>query len=105
MESEVAIGVAGDGVGLDGLGEVVDGKEVEVHSVSPVLTKLAQTRGRLRSRLTGDKEGQGGEGTAVARVKVKQLSRLWEYRNGKSPEEKPPLLAVDEDGVLRRGTL
>ncbi|KAK4218328.1 hypothetical protein QBC37DRAFT_412261 [Rhypophila decipiens] len=90
MESEVVVGVAGDE--QRHAREVVDATEVEVHSVSPVLQK-----GRMRSRL----EGEGG----AAVVKVKQLSRLWEYRNGRSPEEKPPLLAVDEDGILRSATL
>ncbi|KAK9424865.1 hypothetical protein SUNI508_13387 [Seiridium unicorne] len=38
-------------------------------------------------------------------VKVKDLSRLWLYRNGKSPPELPQGLAPDADGVVRAGTL
>lgn len=37
-------------------------------------------------------------------VKVKDLSRLWLYRNGKSPPEMPRGLATDADGVVRAGT-
>ncbi|KAK7992047.1 hypothetical protein PG996_012938 [Apiospora saccharicola] len=38
-------------------------------------------------------------------VKVKDLSRLWQYRNGKSPPELPRGLVPDSDGVVRAGTL
>jgi hypothetical protein len=38
-------------------------------------------------------------------VRVKDLSRLWLYRNGKSPPEVPPGLQADSDGVVRAGTL
>lgn len=50
-------------------------------------------------------------GTPVAsrsgtrRVKVKDLSRLWLYRNGRVPDEKPPLLHQEPDGVVRGATL
>jgi len=37
-------------------------------------------------------------------VRVKELSRLWRYRNGQSPLEIPPLLAM-EGGVVRTGTM
>ena len=37
-------------------------------------------------------------------VKVKDLSRLWQYRNGRSPKEKPPLL-MTEAGVVRNATM
>ncbi|OLN94211.1 hypothetical protein CCHL11_02838 [Colletotrichum chlorophyti] len=37
-------------------------------------------------------------------VKVKDLSRLWLYRNGGSPRESPPLL-FSENGVVRTATL
>jgi len=86
MESEVVIGVAGDE--SEHTREVVDAAEVEVHSVSPVVQ-----RGRFRGRSSG------------AKVKVRQLSRLWEYRNGRSPDEKPPLLPVDADGFVRTATM
>lgn len=37
-------------------------------------------------------------------VKMKDLSRLWSYRNGRSPPETPPLL-VTEGGVARNATM
>lgn len=37
-------------------------------------------------------------------VKVKELSRLWSYRNGRSPGDKPPTL-VTEAGFCRNATL
>lgn len=40
----------------------------------------------------------------VGEVKVKDLSRLWSYRNGQSPVETPPLL-ISENGVIRTATL
>lgn len=66
--------------------------EVEVLGVSPVLEMSKQ------SLLNA-----GGEGTV--RVKVKELSRLWQYRNGRSPPEKPPLLVTGENGVVRNATM
>ncbi|KAK8069598.1 hypothetical protein PG994_006214 [Apiospora phragmitis] len=38
-------------------------------------------------------------------VKVKDLSRLWQYVNGKSPPELPRGMVPDADGVVRAGTL
>lgn len=37
-------------------------------------------------------------------VRVKDMSRLWSYRNGGSPDEVPPLL-VSEAGVVRNATM
>lgn len=37
-------------------------------------------------------------------VRVKDLSRLWSYRNGMSPGDVPPIL-VDEGGLVRNATL
>ncbi|KAK3321632.1 hypothetical protein B0H66DRAFT_472946 [Apodospora peruviana] len=104
MESEVVLGVAGDEERNHHLREIIDSDAVEVHSVSPVLQRRQpqSQRGRLRNRLEGS---GGGSGAVVGVVKVKQLSRLWEYRNGRSPEEKPPLLPVDADGVVRMATM
>lgn len=34
-----------------------------------------------------------------AKYQVKELSRLWAYRNGKSPMETPPLLTKEANGV------
>ncbi|KAI1338161.1 hypothetical protein F5Y15DRAFT_407783 [Xylariaceae sp. FL0016] len=38
-------------------------------------------------------------------VRVKDLSRLWLYRNGQSPSEIPRWLRRDEDGVVRGATM
>ncbi|KAH8193689.1 hypothetical protein TruAng_012146 [Truncatella angustata] len=38
-------------------------------------------------------------------MRVKDLSRLWLYRNGRSPPEMPKSLPPDSDGVVRAGTL
>jgi hypothetical protein len=103
MESEIVIGVEGDemvnareamevswlGGGVTSADEAIL-REVEVHGSSPV-----EHRGRFRKRRQGSK----------AKVKVKQLSRLWQYRNGRSPDEKPPGLARGVDGVVRMATL
>lgn len=39
------------------------------------------------------------------KVRVKELSRLWKYRNGRSPTEKPPSLERAADGVVRGATM
>jgi hypothetical protein len=102
MESEVLIGGGGDGTGREE-GEGMDnddddddggdGEEVEVHSVSPVLERRGSVFGKGKRREEG------------VRVKVKELSRLWQYRNGRSPEEMPPLLVRGVDGVVRNATM
>lgn len=110
MESEVFVGEAGDRevmvreameaswIGDGGAGP----KGVEVHSCSPV-----EVRGRFRSR--GGGGGVIPPGTTrnetAFKMKVKDLSRLWLYRNGRSPDEAPPLLARDADGVVRMATM
>lgn len=38
------------------------------------------------------------------KIRVRDVSRLWNYRNGRSPVELPPML-VDENGVARTATL
>lgn len=114
MESEVVVGVEGSemetareameiswlggGGGSDGSRDRTAAEtEVEVHAGggSPVEAR----RGRQRSRVPA------GGYAVPAKMKVKDLSRLWQYRNGKSPEEKPPLLARGPDGVVRNATL
>jgi hypothetical protein len=49
--------------------------------------------------------GTGKRREEGVRVKVKELSRLWQYRNGRSPEEMPPLLVRGVDGVVRNATM
>lgn len=44
-------------------------------------------------------------GLPTEKVKVKELSRLWKYRNGRSPVEKPPLLGAGTNGFVRNATL
>lgn len=44
-------------------------------------------------------------GLCDQKVQVKELSRLWKYRNGRIPKDKPPLLKVGVDGVVRNATL
>ncbi|KAK4042982.1 hypothetical protein C8A01DRAFT_13427 [Parachaetomium inaequale] len=101
MESEVLVGGGGDGTGREGSGEQEDEddgeEEVEVHGVSPVLER----KGSLLSLSLkeGRKRREG------VKVKVKELSRLWQYRNGRSPEETPPLLVRGADGVVRNATM
>jgi hypothetical protein len=75
----------GDGVG--------DGVVVEVLSVSPVLERRGCVFGKGKRREEG------------VTVKVRELSRLWQYRNGRSPEEMPPLLVRGADGVVRNATM
>ncbi|KAH8888640.1 hypothetical protein GQ53DRAFT_243767 [Thozetella sp. PMI_491] len=110
MESEIVIGHLGDeinnareameiswlGSGFDRDAELTRLREVEVHFGSSPVAR----RGRWRSRA----DAQTG-GRRAAKLKVKELSRLWKYRNGKSPQEKPPLLHRDADGVVRNATM
>ena len=93
MESEVSIGAAGDSGEMAneamegswiGCGKAAAG--VEVHSNS-----LIAGRGRLRSRLFGGVGAASvlpppGRTDTGVKMKVKDLSRLWLYRNGRSPD-------------------
>ncbi|KAK0673621.1 hypothetical protein QBC41DRAFT_311193 [Cercophora samala] len=67
MESEVIIG-NNEGADIEG---DLEGEQVQVHSVSPTI---------LRKRATFRREG-------VVKMRVRELSRLWQYRDGGSPEE------------------
>jgi hypothetical protein len=108
MESEVFVGDAGDredmareAMDASWIGNGGGGtRGVEVHSSSPV-----DLRGRFRSRggapgLPPPRRTQTG-----VKMKVKDLSRLWLYRNGRSPNETPPSLMRDADGVIRMATI
>lgn len=114
MESEVLVGGGGDGTGRDGEGEVDsdsdnddDEEEVEVHDSSPVMSRSGSMMSKMGSikprgmRSVSKKREQG----VKVKVKVKELSRLWQYRNGKSPEETPPGLVRGPDGVVRNATM
>ena len=94
MESEVLVGGGGDGTGRDGSTGETDG--VEVRGVSPVLERRGSTLSSVGER----KEG------AVVTARVRELSRLWQYRNGRSPGgETPPGLVRGVDGVVRGATM
>ncbi|KAK0625322.1 hypothetical protein B0T17DRAFT_491922 [Bombardia bombarda] len=108
MESEVTVGVEGDemenareAMGVSWLGDrgPYDGDlggGVEIHGGSPILRR--GRRGRRREDGEGEEDGE-------RKVRVKELSRLWLYRNGRSPEDKPPLLGRGADGVVRMATI
>ncbi|KAG7126722.1 hypothetical protein HYQ44_000442 [Verticillium longisporum] len=92
MESEVQVGTEGAAgqnareafeiswLGDTGFGSGEVGEQVEVH---------------------GD---QVGRHRRKGVVKVKDLSRLWMYRNGMSPPDGPPLL-IRENGIIRNATM
>lgn len=105
MESEVIIGKAGDersavreAFASSYLGCLEDELEDEKGgggAAGVVSMHNGESPIALRKRL----------GLPVGKVQVKELSRLWKYRNGKSPVEKPPLLGRGMDGVVRNATL
>ncbi|KAK1979202.1 hypothetical protein LZ30DRAFT_751575 [Colletotrichum cereale] len=88
METEIQVGRQGDaGANAREAFEVAYlgrgfANEVEFHG--------EHVKGRHRKRMV--------------KVKVKDLSRLWLYRNGRSPPETPPLLYT-ENGIVRNATL
>ncbi|KAL2133537.1 hypothetical protein VTI74DRAFT_8759 [Chaetomium olivicolor] len=106
MESVVVVGGGGDVTGREGCGEDEDGEEeeegVEVHGVSPVVSRQGSLVGTINGYIRKEVKGKMEEGV---KMKVKELSRLWQYRNGKSPEEAPPLLERAGDGVVRNATM
>lgn len=94
MESEITVGEAGsemtaakEAMEISWLagngGSAVDDGD----AVGGVAFHGGERRGTLRMRRRGSKP---------AKVKVKDLSRLWQYRNGRSPDDK---------GVLRTATV
>ncbi|KUI56312.1 hypothetical protein VP1G_03745 [Cytospora mali] len=106
MESEIVIGRAGDegsyvreAFASSYLGCLEDELEDEKRSGRAVGGAVAMHNSEspiaMRKRL----------GLPVGKVQVKELSRLWKYRNGKSPVEKPPLLERGLDGFVRNATM
>ncbi|KAK4653631.1 hypothetical protein QC762_508620 [Podospora pseudocomata] len=79
MESEVIIG-NDEGADIEG---DLEGEQVQIHSVSPTI---------LRKRATFRREG-------VVKMRVRELSRLWQYRDGGSPEERKGR----RNGEVRKG--
>jgi hypothetical protein len=114
MESEVVVGEPEEGRGAaaaaaareaTGASWTGNGSSstagVEVHGSSPV-----DATGRFRSRGgVGVLPPVRRAGSTGVKMKVKDLSRLWLYRNGKSPSETPPSLVKDADGVVRMATM
>lgn len=96
MESEVLVG--GDGGEREGMA-VGDGVEVQQVGTPTEV-------GRARRRRGGGAAVPGVRRTETGvKMKVRELSRLWKYRNGRSPDDKPPLLVRDADGVVRGATM
>jgi hypothetical protein len=54
-------------------------------------------RGRHRTRTVAKPQ--------PVKMKIKDLSRLWQYRNGKSPGDEPPRLTRDATGTVRNATM
>lgn len=112
MESEIVVGKSGDAganereafassyLGCsddDSDGEDGKGKKSGAAAVAAgeVLMHNGESPIALRRRL----------GLPTEKVKVKELSRLWKYRNGRSPVEKPPILGTGMNGFVRNATL
>lgn len=112
MESEIVVGTSGDAganereafassyLGCsdddsDGEGERGNKSASAAAAAREVLMHNGESPIALRKRL----------GLPTEKVKVKELSRLWKYRNGRSPVEKPPLLGTGMNGFVRNATL
>lgn len=112
MESEIVVGTSGDAganereafassyLGCsdddsDGEGEKGKRSGAAAAAAREVLMHNGESPIALRRRL----------GLPTEKVKVKELSRLWKYRNGRSPVEKPPLLGTGMNGFVRNATL
>ncbi|KAJ0114405.1 hypothetical protein J7T55_010794 [Diaporthe amygdali] len=107
MESEIVIGKSGDAGAnereafassyLGCSDDESDGEEEgkSKSGAAEVFMHNGESPIALRRRL----------GLATEKVKVKELSRLWKYRNGRSPVEKPPLLGAGLNGFVRNATL
>ncbi|QPC73949.1 hypothetical protein HYE68_004701 [Fusarium pseudograminearum] len=68
--------------GTQGFGTGDASTPIEIHGISEKLKRATENNG----------------------IRVKDVSRLWSYRNGRSPIELPSML-VDENGVARTATL
>lgn len=109
MESEIVVGTSGDaganereafarsylGCSDDDDSDEEGEREKMAMAAGEVLMHNGESPLALRKRL----------GLPNEKVKVKELSRLWKYRNGRSPVEKPPLLGTGMNGVARNATL
>ncbi len=107
MESLVQVGGGNDGTGREqGAAGETDTDGVEVRGISPVLERGGSTL----SAVSGVSASGAGVGerkeTGVVTARVRELSRLWQYRNGRSPGgETPPGLVRGGDGVVRGATM
>lgn len=61
--------------------------------------------GLVKKEVTVRGSFHGQELDGDGRIRVKNLSRLWLYRNGRNPPEVPKGLHADADGIVRAGTL
>ncbi|POS70155.1 hypothetical protein DHEL01_v211452 [Diaporthe helianthi] len=111
MESEIVVGTAGDAgtnereafassyLGCsdddDSDGEREREREKTAMAAREVLMHNGESLLALRKRL----------GLPNEKVKVKELSRLWKYRNGRSPVERQRLLGTGMHGFARNATL
>lgn len=135
MESEICVGVTGEvgdwggkgnirpdpaETGTSGRGDGGDGVDVDGSQREPFesswLGCISGDEDTDEGRRRVEKEAvemHNGDTPIMQRrkmglpttFKVKELSRLWKYRNGKSPAEKPPGLTRGADGVLRGATM
>lgn len=108
MESEIVVGMSGDAGANEreafassylGCSDDDSDEEGERDKMAMAAGEVLMHNGEsplaLRKRL----------GLQNEKVKVKELSRLWKYRNGRSPVEKPPLLGTGMHGFARNATL
>jgi hypothetical protein len=91
MEEYVRMGKEGDA--MDNIREAFDITYAGTQDFGSGVTPVdVHSVGGRRKKIKGD-------------LKVKDLSRLWGYRNGRSPDEIPKLLTPDVTGVARNATI
>ncbi|KAL1861782.1 hypothetical protein Daus18300_008598 [Diaporthe australafricana] len=117
MESEIVVGTSGDAGACEReafdssyLGCSSDEEEEDAEKAG----RNGRRKSGAAARAVGEVFMHNGEspialrrrlGLPTEKVKVKELSRLWKYRNGRSPVEKPPLLGAGMNGFVRNATL
>ncbi|KAI3402065.1 hypothetical protein diail_4039 [Diaporthe ilicicola] len=121
MESEIVIGTSGDAGACEReafassyLGCSSDDDEEEEEGGGEVGRAGRKRKSGVAAAAAGEVWMHNGEspialrrrlGLPTEKVKVKELSRLWKYRNGRSPVEKPPLLETGMNGFVRNATV
>lgn len=94
MDSEVFLDEH-DPVRREGLARCLNGYFEEDDAMEDVQGSL-EVRNRQETVALRNKRGR-----PVGKVKVKELSRLWHYRNGRAPPRMNPVLAAGADGHVR----